>query len=92
MRPSVAVAALLLAALIIPTFAAARDHGRGRDGRPPAQAQRGGNRMSAGQAADIARRQTGGRVLSVDGGQNGYRVKVLTPSGEVRYVSVPSGR
>jgi hypothetical protein len=37
----------------------------------------------------MARRQTGGRVLAVTAGDGGYRVKVLTPQGEVRYVFVP---
>ena len=45
--------------------------------------------MSAGQASEIARRQTGGRVLAVTPKDGGYRVKVLTPSGEVRQVFVP---
>ena len=45
------------------------------------------------QAAKAARRQTGGRVLNVKPGNGGYRVKVLTPKGEVRYVPVdPPGR
>ena len=45
------------------------------------------------QAAQIARRQTGGRVLDVKPGNGGYRVKVLTPKGKVRYVPVdPPGR
>jgi hypothetical protein len=48
-----------------------------------------GQGMSAGQASEIARRQTGGRVLAVTPKDGGYRVKVLTPSGEVRQVFVP---
>ncbi|SDX17264.1 PepSY domain-containing protein [Thiocapsa roseopersicina] len=48
--------------------------------------------MSPGQAEAAARRQTGGgRVLSVKPSDGGYQVKVLTPSGEVKYVFV-SGR
>ncbi|HSO83504.1 hypothetical protein [Thiocapsa sp.] len=48
--------------------------------------------MSPGQAEEAARRQTGGgRVLSVKPSDGGYQVKVLTPSGEVKYVFV-SGR
>jgi hypothetical protein len=39
----------------------------------------------------MARRQTGGRVLAVTPSNDGYRVKVLTPNGEVRYVLI-SGR
>jgi hypothetical protein len=52
-----------------------------------------GRRISADQAAEIARRQSGGRVLAVRESRDGYQVKVLTPGGEVRYVFVPaSGR
>lgn len=43
-------------------------------------------------AAEAARRETGGRVLDVKPGNGGYRVKVLTPKGEVRYVPVDRGR
>ncbi|HSD62116.1 MAG TPA: hypothetical protein VLC55_14790 [Burkholderiales bacterium] len=50
-------------------------------------------RISAAQAAEIARRQTGGRVLSIKESRDGYQVKVLTQGGDVRYVFVPaSGR
>jgi len=50
-------------------------------------------RISAAQAAEIARRQTGGRVLAVKESRDGYQVKVLTQGGDVRYVFVPaSGR
>jgi uncharacterized membrane protein YkoI len=51
-----------------------------------------GRRVSPDQAVEIARRQTGGRVLAVRESRDGYQVKVLTPKGEVRYVFVPSGR
>lgn len=55
-----------------------RDQGKGRPQRGPAD-----------DAADRARRETGGRVLSVPQpapqGDGGYRVKILTPDGEVRY-------
>lgn len=48
--------------------------------------------MTPSQAEQAARRQTGGgRVLSVKPSDGGYQVKVLTPSGEVKYVFV-SGR
>jgi hypothetical protein len=50
-------------------------------------------RISAAQAAEIARRQTGGRVLAVKESRDGFQVKVLTQAGDVRYVFVPaSGR
>lgn len=46
---------------------------------------------SAGQAAEQARRQSGGRVLSTERqGNQGYRVKVLTPQGRVRKIDVPA--
>lgn len=52
--------------------------------------------MSRDEAAARAQQQTGGRVLAVEevqqGGQTVYRVKVLTPSGDVRIVVIPAGR
>ncbi|WP_295388482.1 hypothetical protein [uncultured Thiodictyon sp.] len=45
---------------------------------------------SAAEAAEAARRQTGGRVLSVERSGGGYQVKVLTPAGEVRVVFIPA--
>jgi uncharacterized membrane protein YkoI len=50
------------------------------------------------QAAAIAQQQTGGRVLAVEranaGGRPVWRVKVVTPSGEVRVIllDVATGR
>lgn len=52
--------------------------GRGQDGQ-----------VSPSEAGEIASRQTGGRVLAVKPTDGGYRVKVLTPDGQVRYVFVP---
>ncbi|MBV5275817.1 MAG: hypothetical protein JZU52_19995 [Lamprocystis purpurea] len=49
---------------------------------------RGGGASSAAEAAEAARRQTGGKVLSVRETSGGYEVKVLTPSGEVRMVFI----
>lgn len=56
-----------------------------------AHAKDKGERSGADVAAERARRDTGGRVLSVrppqqDAGD--YRVKILTPQGEVRYMNV----
>jgi uncharacterized membrane protein YkoI len=46
--------------------------------------------VSRDEAAAIAQRQTGGRVLSVErsdaGGRSVWRVKVLTKAGEVRVI------
>lgn len=84
--------ALLLA--LVPGLAAAGDRWPVERGSIQLVRQGGGQqRISAAQAAEIARQQTGGRVLGVQEAGSGYRVKVLTPSGEVRYVFVDgSGR
>lgn len=50
----------------------------------------GGGAASPSEAAEQARRQTGGRVLSVERAGGGYQVKVLTPRGEVRLVFIPA--
>lgn len=51
--------------------------------------------VSRDQAAAAAQRQTGGRVLSVDKTETGqrsvWRVKVVTPKGEVRVVFIDAG-
>lgn len=51
---------------------------------------------TAAAAAAAAQRETGGRVLSVDradaGGRPVWRVKVVTPSGEVRVVVLDVSR
>lgn len=51
--------------------------------------------VSRDQAAAAAQRQTGGRVLSVDKTESGrgtvWRVKVVTPKGEVRVVFINAG-
>jgi len=51
--------------------------------------------VSREQAAAQAQAQTGGRVLSVDqadaGGRTVWRVKVVTPRGDVRVVMVDGG-
>ena len=48
--------------------------------------------VSRDDAAAMAQRSSGGRVLAVDkvevSGQSVWRVKVLTPSGEVRVIQV----
>jgi hypothetical protein len=48
--------------------------------------------LSLNQAVQQVQRQTGGRVLSADqyqqGGRTYYRIKVLTPNGQVRVVTV----
>ena len=50
--------------------------------------QRPGPRMTVADATELVQRQTGGRVLNAQeahqDGRDGYRIKVLTRSGEVR--------
>jgi hypothetical protein len=48
-----------------------------------------GGASSPSEAADEARRRTGGQVLAVRQSRGGYEVKVLTPNGEVRMVFIP---
>ena len=57
----------------------------------PLLAGRGGGASSSAEAAERARRQTGGKVLSVSKSGGGYEVKVLTPKGEIRVVHIPGG-
>ena len=70
---------VLLAAQAVQADDKRRDRDRNSGGRSD---------FGANQAAESARRQTGGRVLNVKPGDDGFRVKVLTPDGEVRYVPV----
>jgi nitrous oxide reductase accessory protein NosL len=64
----------------------------GKRGAGSGQGQRNAKGLSADQAAERVRKQTGGRVLRIDDAGNGYRVKVLTPAGEVREIAVPAAR
>ncbi|HSO07672.1 MAG TPA: PepSY domain-containing protein [Pelomicrobium sp.] len=52
----------------------------------------GRGKSARDEAAEKARRDTGGRVLSIKerprDDREGYRVKILTPEGEVRYYDV----
>jgi len=48
-----------------------------------------GRGSSESRASERARQQTGGRVLGVSPSKEGYRVKILTPKGEVRNIQVP---
>ena len=47
--------------------------------------------IGAAQAAEQARRQYGGEVLKVKRDGNGYRVKLLLPSGTVKTVYISAG-
>ena len=91
MKPLLAIFAVLALGMAAPATQAqqrlAPDRGAYQNERQQA------GRISAAQAAEIASRQTGGRVLSVKESRDGYQVKVLTQGGDVRYVFVPaSGR
>jgi len=66
------------------------DHGRGKGGKDRDRGAQGG--LTVEQAAIEARRQTGGRILAVQREGGGYRVKVLTGSGEVRAIKIPRRR
>jgi len=73
--------ALLLSFASVCDVSAERGGGKDRGGRQ-------GKGLTADQAGEIARGKTGGRVLAVTARDGGYRVKVLTPGGEVRQVFV----
>ena len=67
-----------------------------RGGRDPDSRGKGGDRRSSegrqsseSRASERARQETGGRVLGVSPSDQGYRVKILTPRGEVRSIQVP---
>lgn len=84
MRPPARALLTLILAVSLPVTWATP--GRGGDSRQVQQ-------LTPAQAGEIARRQSGGRVLAVKPANGGYQVKVLTPAGEVRYVFVSgSGR
>ena len=81
------VTALTLLAVCTQPALADRDKGGKKGaGKPDGKQAQG---ISSAQAAQIARKKTGGRVLAVKPASKGYRVKVLTPGGEVRYIKVP---
>lgn len=47
--------------------------------------------VSRDEAAAAAQRATGGRVLSVERAGSSWRVKVVTPDGQVRVIVVDAG-
>jgi len=83
------VVTAILSILLLAGTATARDESPGTRG---SRAERQGrNDFSASQAADVARKRTGGRVLAVKAVRDGYQVRMLTPGGEVRNVFVSGG-
>ncbi len=86
---ALATSVLALALAVTPLCAsAAPGSGSAWEAVPPARLILAGA-ASASEAAEQARRQTGGQVLSVRQSGRGYEVKILTPSGEVRMVFIP---
>ncbi|GAB4345411.1 MAG: hypothetical protein Kow006_02590 [Gammaproteobacteria bacterium] len=63
-------------------------------GETPAAAERG--ELTAEEAAALVQRQTGGQALEVKSdsrdGRRVYRVRILTPDGRVRVITVDAGR
>ena len=67
---------------------------RGAEKAPAMQRLASQPRMTPESAAGVARRETGGRVLSVtplEGGEQGFRVRVLLDGGRVTTVLVGPG-
>jgi len=81
------IVVLLATLLVLPGTSAIAGNGRQH------LAQRGGESdTTLNQAVQQVQRETGGRVLSADtvnqGGRAVHRIKVLTPSGQVRIVTI----
>ncbi len=75
---------------VLPFYASGAVAARGSDAVPPSNFVQQ-PAISVEQATAIARRQTGGRVLSatpVDGGNRGYRVRVLLDGGRVTTIVI----
>jgi len=76
---------------LLPPAAQADDRLLGQDVWRVADGGRQG-RVSLREATDLVQKRTGGRVLSTQAvreqGRDMYRIKVLTPQGEVRIVLV----
>jgi len=87
------VPALLLVAVVLLT-AGASSITSAAGGGHSLVARRGGSEggVSLNEAVQQVQRETGGRVLSADtvsqGGRSLHRIKVLTPSGQVRIVTI----
>lgn len=86
------ILALAVLVALAPIGAAWGDRG-GRDsdsrGRGGDRRSSEGRQSSESRASERARKETGGRVLGVSPRNDGYRVKILTPKGEVRSIQVP---
>ena len=88
LRRSLPVLALLLlvAQFSMPDASARQPD---RNSHPIGQVNRVAERaVSMGDAINRVRKQTGGRVLDAKDEGNHYRIKILTPEGEVRVLRV----
>ncbi|MGE5152750.1 MAG: PepSY domain-containing protein [Bdellovibrio bacteriovorus] len=81
------ILALAILVALAPIGAAWGDRG-GRDKGGDRRSSEG-RQSSESRASERARKETGGRVLGVKPSNEGYRVKILTPKGEVRSIQVP---
>lgn len=90
MRSHLCLLVLLGGLVFQPAFAGpASDRRNDREERHAARGHREAGRMSPSEAAQIAQqRHGGGRVLSVEAADNGYRVKLLQ-RGDVQVVFIP---
>jgi uncharacterized membrane protein YkoI len=80
--------ALMLAAALPAAHARERWVPRADDPSSYAPRSTAERRLSLGEAIERVQRATGGRVLDARESGDGYRIKVLTRSGEVRVVYV----
>lgn len=86
------ISSLAVVLVLAPAGAAWSDRGdRDSDSRGRGGDRRSseGRQSSESRASERARKETGGRVLGVSPKKDGYRVKILTPKGEVRSIQVP---
>lgn len=86
---------LMIAALPLTTWAGeyeSRRYSRTDEQNPPPRYENPPPRYAIGEATDMVQRRTGGRVVGANPvnvqGRGSYRMKVLTPQGEVRILHV----
>lgn len=82
--------ALLLAALLVAPCAYSAPQWSDNRLSQGQSKKSSGSEITAGDAAAEARRLYGGRVLGVEQEGNGYRVRILQPSGRVIQVHIGS--
>lgn len=86
---------MMIAALPLTTWAGeyeGRRYSRPDEQNPPPRYESAPPRYAIGEATDMVQRRTGGRVVGANPvnvqGRGSYRMKVLTPQGEVRILHV----